>query len=260
VWLLDQPGVTLARETKKTLFLSQETNALRRAFTSTVIKAALTGEGAMEEFKISPRGENRLNKVTSAISMSLDAFVAGANQSLEKPFGDIPEDLLHHWMFDEPEKHQAEINALTDAGAFIMGSNMFGPKPKRESNDWKGWPQWGDNPPYHAPVFVLSQKQRDPIAMEGGTTYFFVADGIEAALSRAKEVAGERNVAIMGGANTINQYLAAGLLDELWLHIVPVTIGSGARLFEGVPAIELEPFEISGTKLVTHIRYRVVKK
>jgi len=214
----------------------------------------------MEEFKISPRGENRLNKVTSAISMSLDAFVAGANQSLEKPFGDIPEDLLHHWMFDESEKHQAEINALTDAGAFIMGSNMFGPKPKRESNDWKGWPQWGDNPPYHAPVFVLSQKQRDPIAMEGGTTYFFVADGIEAALSRAKEVAGERNVAIMGGANTINQYLAAGLLDELWLHIVPVTIGSGARLFEGVPAIELEPFEISGTKLVTHIRYRVVKK
>ncbi len=111
-----------------------------------------------------------MKKVTCSISMSLDAFVAGPNQSFEKPFGDIPEDLLHHWMFDEPEKHQAEINALTDAGAFIMGSNMFGPKPKRESNDWKGWPQWGDNPPYHAPVFVLSHKQRDPIAMEGGTT------------------------------------------------------------------------------------------
>jgi dihydrofolate reductase len=140
-----------------------------------------------------------VNKVTSAISMSLDAFVAGPNQSFENPFGDIPQDLLHRWMFDEPEKHQAELNALTDAGAFIMGGNMFGPKQKRESRDWKGWPQWGDNPPYHAPVFVLSGKHRDPIAMEGGTTYFFVADGIEAALSAAKEVAGERNVTIMAG-------------------------------------------------------------
>jgi len=96
--------------------------------------------------------------------------------------------------------------------------------------------------------------------MEGGTTFIFIADGIEAALSRAKEVAGERPVAIAGGANTINHYLSAGLIDELWLHIVPVTIGSGARLFEGVPDLELEPVEISGTKLVTHIRYRVVKK
>jgi len=95
--------------------------------------------------------------------------------------------------------------------------------------------------------------------MEGGTTYIFIADGIEAALSAAKEVAGERNVAIMGGANTINQYLAAGLLDELWLHIVPVTIGEGARLFEGVGGLELEPVELSRTPLVTHIRYRVKK-
>jgi len=182
-----------------------------------------------------------MSKVTSAISMSLDGFVAGANQSFENPFGDIPPDLLHHWMFDEPERHQNEIRALTDAGAFILGSNMYGPKEKRESPDWKGWPQWGDNPPYHAPVFVLSHTQRDPIAMEGGTTYTFIADGIEAALSAAKAAAGERNVAVMGGANTINQYLAAGLLDELWLHIVPLTIGSGARLFEAVAGIELEP-------------------
>ncbi|GHO62965.1 deaminase reductase [Ktedonobacter sp. SOSP1-52] len=199
-----------------------------------------------------------MNKVTCSIAMSLDAFVAGPNQSFEKPFGDIPENLLHHWMFDEPEKHQAELDALQDAGAFIMGSNMFGPKEKRGSTDWKGW--WGENPPYHAPVFVLSQNRRDPIAMEGSTTFFFIADGIEAALSRAKEVAGERPIAIAGGANTINQYLSAGLIDELWLHIVPVTIGSGARLFEGVPDLELEPVEISGTQLVTHIRYRVVKK
>ncbi len=201
-----------------------------------------------------------MNKVTCGITMSLDAFVAGPNQSFENPFGDTPVTIFHGWVFEEPEKHQAQLNALTDAGAFILGSNMYGPKEKRESPDWKGWPQWGDNPPYHAPVFVLSHKRRDPIAMEGGTTYIFIADGIEAALSAAKEAAGQRNVAIMGGANTINQYLAAGLLDELWLHIVPVTIGEGARLFEGVPGLELEPFEISGTKLVTHIRYRVVKK
>jgi dihydrofolate reductase len=220
----------------------------------------LSGGGAMREFKFSPRGENRMNKVTCGITMSLDAFVAGLNQSAEKPFGDIDETILHGWMFEEPEKHQAQLNALMDAGAFIMGSNMYGPKEKRESPDWKGWPQWGDNPPYHAPVFVLSHKRRDPIAMEGGTTYIFIADGIEAALSAAKEAAGQRNVAIMGGANTINQCLSAGLVDELWLHIAPVTCGAGARLFENVPNLQLEPLEISGTPLVTHIRYRVIKK
>ena len=199
-----------------------------------------------------------MNKVTCSIAMSLDAFVAGPNQSFEKPFGDIPENLLHHWMFDEPEKHQAELDSLLGAGAFIMGSNMFGPKEKRGSIDWKGW--WGDNPPYHAPVFVLSENRRDPIVMEGGTTFIFIPDGIKAAMSQAKEVAGERTIAIAGGANTVNQYLSARLIDELWLHIVPVTIGSGARLFEGVPDLELEPVAISGTKLVTHIRYRVAKK
>jgi len=199
-----------------------------------------------------------MNKVTCGIAMSLDSFVAGSNQRFDKPMGDIPKDVLHHWMFDEPEKHQDALHALTDAGAFIMGSNMFGPKEKRESTDWKGW--WGDNPPYHAPVFVLSHKRRDPIAMEGGTTFYFMADGIEAALSAAKEVAGQRDVAIAGGANTVNQFLSAGLLDELWLHIAPVTIGEGARLFEGVAGLELEPVEISGTALVTHIRYHVVKK
>ncbi len=199
-----------------------------------------------------------MNKVICGITMSLDGFVAGPNQSFENPFGDIPEAILHGWMVEEPEKHQAELQALRDAGAFIMGSNMYGPKEKRESPDWKGW--WGDNPVFHAPVFVLSHKRRDPVVMEGGTSYNFIADGIEAALSAAKEVAGQRNVAIMGGANTINQYLAAGLVDELWLHIAPVTIGEGARLFENVPSLQLEPLEVSGTSLVTYIRYRIIKK
>jgi dihydrofolate reductase len=199
-------------------------------------------------------------QVTSGITMSLDGFTAGLNQSFEKPFGDnFSSDLLDNWLFAEPEKHKhkKEIDAILDAGAFIMGSNMFGPKDRRDKAEWKGW--WGNNPPYHAPVFVLSHNEREPIEMEGGTTFFFVTDGIESALSKEKEAAGNRNVKIMGGANTINQYLAAGLIDELWLHIAPVTVGVGTRLFEGVPNLHLEPIEVSGTNVVTHIRYKVIK-
>jgi dihydrofolate reductase len=199
-------------------------------------------------------------KITSGLTVSLDGFGAGVNQSFEKPFGDnFDAELLDRWMFAEPEKHKhkKEIDAILDAGAFIMGNNMFGPKDRRNKPEWKGW--WGDNPPYHAPVFVLSHTERKPIEMEGGTTFIFVTDGIESAFKKAKEAAGDRNVKIMGGANTVNQYLAAGLIDELWLHIVPVTICSGSRLFEGVPQLRLEPTEVSGTSVVTHIRYNVLK-
>ena len=192
--------------------------------------------------------------------MSLDGFTAGLNQSFEKPFGDnFDSDLLDRWMFAEGEKqkHKKEIDAILDAGAFIMGSNMFGPKDRREMPEWKGW--WGDNPPYHAPVFVLSHTKREPIEMEGETTFNFVTDGIESALRKAKEVAGKRNVKIMGGANTVNQYLTARLIDELWLHIAPVTVGAGTRLFEGVPNLNLEPIEVSGTNTVTHIKYNILK-
>lgn len=197
--------------------------------------------------------------VTSGLTISLDGFGAGLNQTFEKPFGDnFDSELLDRWMFAEPEKdkHKKEIDAILDAGAFIMGNNMFGPKDRRHNPEWKGW--WGDNPPYHAPVFVLSHKKREPIEMEGGTTFIFVTDGIESALSKAKEAAGDRDVKIMGGANTVNQYLAVGLIDELWLHIVPVTVGAGSRLFEGVPNLNLEPVEVSGTGVVTHIRYNVL--
>lgn len=199
-------------------------------------------------------------KVTSGLTISLDGFGAGVNQTFEKPFGDnFDADLLNNWMFAEPEKqkHKKEIDAILDAGAFIMGSNMFGPKDRRNKPDWKGW--WGDNPPYHAAVFVLSHQEREPIEMDGGTTFFFVTDGIESALSKAKNAAGNRNVKVMGGAQTINQYLAAGLIDELWVHIVPVTIGMGSRLFDGVPTLQLEPIEVSGTSVVTHIRYNILK-
>lgn len=199
-------------------------------------------------------------KVTCGLTVSLDGFAAGNHQTFEKPFGDnFDSDLLDRWMFSEPEKHKhkKEIDAILDAGAFIMGSNMFGPKDRRDKPEWKGW--WGDNPPYHAPVFVLSHHARPPIEMEGGTVFHFVTDGIESAYKKAKEAAMDRDVKIMGGANTVNQYLAAGTIDELWLHIAPVTIGSGTRLFEGVPNLKLEPVEVSGSNVVTHIRYKVCR-
>jgi dihydrofolate reductase len=201
-----------------------------------------------------------MGKVTAGMTMSLDGFVAGPNQRLDSPFGDIDENILHRWMFDDadqPEHKTEMLDYLVDAGAFIMGKNMFVPKEKYDDPEWKGW--WGSNPPYHAPVYILSEKSRDPIKMEGGTTFYFVTDGIESALKQAKEAAGDRKIHIAGGANTVNQYLAAGMIDELWLHIAPVTIGNGARLLKDVPNLKLEPIEISGTKLATHIRYKVLK-
>jgi dihydrofolate reductase len=198
-----------------------------------------------------------MSKVICGVSMSIDGFVAGSNQSEQHPFGDASEDLLHSWMFDEPEKHAAERAQLTSAGAYIMGRNMYGPSGDEYDKSWTGW--WGDNPPYHAPVFVLTHKSRDPIPMEGGTTFTFVTEGIHDALERAQKAAGDQPVAIAGGANVINQYLAARLVDELWLHIVPGTIGNGARLFDNVPNLRMEPVSFGGTKLVTHIKYRIFK-
>ena len=122
--------------------------------------------------------------------------------------------------------------------------------------EWNGW--WGENPPYHTPVFVLTHYPRDPQPMEGGTTFYFVTDGIESALRQARDVPGDGNIAIMGGANTINQYLAAGLIDEMRLHITPFTMGAGTRLFEGVPPLNLEQIESSTSSGVTHLTYRVL--
>jgi dihydrofolate reductase len=196
-----------------------------------------------------------MSKVTCGVTMSLDGFVAGNNMTLDKPFGDIAPDVLMSWMFDEKDEHKDEIESLTAAGAFIMGSNMFGPEDIRMTDAWKGW--WDDNPPYHAPVFILSHKPREPITMEGGTTFTFVPDGIESALQQAKTAAGEKDVAISGGADTINQYLRAGHIDELWLHIAPVTIGTGHRLFLDTPGIHLTPLEVRTTELATHIKYAI---
>ncbi|MFI0482863.1 dihydrofolate reductase family protein [Actinomadura sp. 9N215] len=195
-----------------------------------------------------------MSKVTCDIAMSVDGFVAGPNQRLDEPIGDGG-DLLHRWMFEEAEANAEVIESITDAGAFIMGRNMFTAGRGDWDLEWKGY--WGEEPPYHAPVFVLTHHPREPVPREGGTTFHFVTDGIESALGRARDAAGDRNVAICGGAQTVNQYLAAGLLDELRLHIAPVVFGAGARLFEGVGDIGLEQTAVSRSDLVTHVTYRV---
>jgi dihydrofolate reductase len=201
----------------------------------------------------------RKGKVTCDLSISIDGFAAGLGQTEDRPFGDDGGDgwgdKLHAW-YAEPEENRAEIERGTTAGAFIMGRNMFGPVRGEWDRQWKGW--WGDNPPYHAPVFVLTHHPRDPQPMEGGTTFYFVTEGIEAAFERARDAAGDGDISIHGGATTVNQYLAAGLINELRLHIVPITLGTGTRLFDGVPRLNLEQVESRATKSVTHLTYRVL--
>ncbi len=198
-----------------------------------------------------------MTKVTCDMAMSVDGFVAGLNQSLAQPFGDGVGDRLHRWMFEQPEANAAAIEAIGASSAYVMGRNMFGPGRDAWDLEWKGW--WGDEPPYHAPVFVLTHHPREPLTMQGATTFTFVTDGIEAALAQAREAAGDGDVAIAGGAATVNQYLAAGLIDELRLHVVPVVLGAGERLFDGVGAVDLERLDVTATELVTHMTYRVMR-
>lgn len=199
--------------------------------------------------------------VKSDLAISLDGFIAGTEQSLEFPIGhagDTPaEQLLHRWMFEAAEENQAEVDGIVaNLGAVIMGRNMFGPIRGEHDPAWRGW--WGEDPPYHAPVFVLTRHPSDPIVMEGGTTFHFVTDGVESALRQAREVAGDKDISIAGGASTVNQFLAAGLIDELRLHISPVTLGAGERLFDGVPPLRLEPVSSRTTSMVTHTVWKVL--
>lgn len=200
-----------------------------------------------------------MGQVISAISISVDGYSAGHDQSEERPFGADGGDgwgsKLHAWVVETPEENQVEIDQMTAAKAFILGRNMFGPVRGEWDRRWNGW--WGDDPPYHAPVFVLTHHARDPQPMAGGTTFHFVTEGIESALTQAREAVGDGDVAIMGGATTINQYLAAGLIDELRLHISPFTLGAGTRMFDGVPPMNLEQVASRGASLVTHVTYRV---
>jgi dihydrofolate reductase len=146
---------------------------------------------------------------------------------------------------------------MDNIGAFIMGRNMFGPGRGEWDESWQGW--WGDDPPYHTPVYVLTHHPRESIEMQGGTTFHFVTDGIESALEQARAAAGDEDVSIAGGASCVQQYLAAGRLDELHLHIVPVVLGAGERLLANVGDPQLEPIEVVASPAVTHVRYRVVR-
>jgi len=198
-----------------------------------------------------------MTKVTCDLSVSVDGFAAGPNQTADKPFGDGPVDRLTQWMFEQPEANAAERDAILAARAFVMGRNMFGPGRGAWDESWKGW--WGDDPPYHARVFVLTHHPREPVEMQGGTTFTFVTDGIQSALEQAREAAGSADVAIAGGASTVNQYLAAGAIDELRLHVAPIVLGVGERLFDGVGPLSVERVGVNATDLVTHLAYRMVR-
>ena len=164
--------------------------------------------------------------VYTDIAVSADGFAAGPRQSEASPLGEIDEGALHAWMFEGYEDNRAEVDGIVDSGATIMGRNMFGPVRGEWNRDWRGW--WGDEPPYRGPVFVLTHYPHEPIEMLGGTTFHFVTEGIEVALERARAAAGERNVSVAGGASTVNQFLAAGLLDELRLHVTPHVLGGAS--------------------------------
>jgi dihydrofolate reductase len=216
-----------------------------------------------------------MEKVILDISMSLDGFVAGPNQTLDEPLGEGGE-RLHEWAFGLKsfrERHGlpgGDANVDSDVleesvratGATVMGRRMFsgGRGPWEDDPNADAW--WGDDPPFHHPVFVLTHHAREPVAKQGGTTFTFVTEGIEAALERARAAAGEADVAIGGGANVAQQYLRAGLLDELQIHVVPVLLGDGVRLFEHHVADPPRGLEctrvIESPTGVAHLRYRVV--
>jgi dihydrofolate reductase len=198
-----------------------------------------------------------MSTTTCHMSVSLDGYVAGPDQSLEHPLGRRGRE-LHTWHLDEP-LNDADARArdllLRPRGAYVMGRNMFGPIRGPWEEEWRGW--WGEEPPYHAPVFVLTHHARDPIEMAGGTTFHFVTDGFEAAFARASEAAGDLGVDIAGGASIVRQALVAGVVDELVLDFVPVLLGAGERLLDGVPDPGFEPVEVIESPLATHVRYRV---
>src|SRR5580765_1381261 len=195
--------------------------------------------------------------ITSHMSISIDGFVAGPDQSMDNPLG-IDGRKLHDWHLIDPKHPVDEAftqRLLGPRGAYIMGRNMFGPvRGGWGDSDWRGW--WGPEPPYHAPVFVLTHHARQPIEMDGGTTFHFVTDGFDAAYAQAREAAGDDGVDIAGGAQTVRQALIAGVVDELTLDIAPVLLGAGERIFDGVESLGMEPVEVLHSPLATHIRYR----
>ncbi|HEV7504310.1 MAG TPA: dihydrofolate reductase family protein [Thermoanaerobaculia bacterium] len=211
-----------------------------------------------------------MSKLRFKIAMSLDGFVAGPSQSVDNPLG-IGGMRLHEWVFslaswramhgleggEVNESSTVVEESVINLGATVMGRNMFGghPGPWDAEKPWNGW--WGTDPPYHHPVFVLTQYAREPLELEGGTTFTFVTAGIEAALEQARRAAGGLDVSLAGGANAARQYLAAGLVDEMEINLVPVLLGSGERLFDGL-GDDLHGLELVRTiaaPKVTHLKF-----
>jgi dihydrofolate reductase len=229
--------------------------------------------------RVSLQGDSEEEELTMArltldISTSLDGFVAGPNQTLEEPLGEGGE-RLHEWAFRlaswrEPHgieggERDADDEVIAEAiratGAVIMGRRMFsgGEGPWEDDPNADGW--WGDDPPFHVPVFVLTHHPRETVVKQGGTSFTFVTDGIETALEQARAAAGDQDIAIGGGASVAQQYLKAGLLDEFQIHVAPVLLGGGVRLFAGEATgpVELEATRTLASPYVTHLRFRVVK-
>jgi len=211
-----------------------------------------------------------MSRLRFRISMSLDGFVAGPSQSVDNPLG-IGGMRLHEWVFPlrawrslhgleggEVNESAAVVEeSLVNIGATVMGRNMFGghPGPWDAGEPWNGW--WGTDPPFHHPVFVLTHYPREPLELEGGTTFTFVTEGIEAALEQARRAAGGKDVALAGGASAARQYLAAGLVDEMEINLAPTLLGSGERLFDGV-GDDLHGLELVRTVAapkVTHLKF-----
>ncbi len=216
-----------------------------------------------------------MGKLRFEITMSLDGFVAGPNPSHDEPLG-IGGESLHEWAFrlkawrephgqsggDTGPENDLVEESLANTGATIMGRRMFsgGAGPWEDDPNADAW--WGDDPPFHHPVFILTHHPREPVTKEGGTTFTFVTEGIEAALEQARAAAGEKDVAVAGGANVGQQYLKAGLLDELKIHVAPLLLGDGTRLFEnhlGPEQLELELTQAIDSPAAAHLRYRLAK-
>jgi dihydrofolate reductase len=214
-------------------------------------------------------------KVVLDISVSLDGFVAGPNPTLEQPLG-VGGERLHEWtvgLASWRERHgesggartaddEVVAESLAATGAVVIGRRMFSGGEGTWDDDPRadGW--WGDTPPFHAPVFVLTHHARQPVAKQGGTTFTFVTDGVEATLEQARAAAGNENVLVAGGANVAQQVLSAGMLDEIQIHLVPVLLGGGTRLLDHLEktTVQLESTRVIESPAVTHLRYRVARQ
>ena len=212
-----------------------------------------------------------MSKVVVDITMSLDGFVAGPRPTLEEPLGENGE-RLHEWVVrtkdwreshgleggEENEDSNVVRESFSSLGAFVMGRKMFsgGSGPWESDPRALGW--WGEEPPFRAPVFVLTHHAREPVEMEGGTTFFFVTDGIETAVEQARVASDGRNVGVSGGADVVQQALRAGLVDELQVHVAPLLLGDGTRLFgEGGEPIGLEATRVLSSPQAAHLRFDV---